>query len=438
MPSPAPPHELTNAATPRLRGWSDSQRVLVALGLALASGVALALWGNPTALRAAEFVRPIGTLWVNAIRMTVIPLVVSLLITGVASVADLRSVGRLGGRTLVVFAAILGGSALLSLVAGPVLFSLFPWDPSVSIPLPAGALDAAREVAASGTSASLTDWFTTLVPPNPVAAAASGNMVSLLVFTMLLALATARTAREAREPLVRFFTSLGDVMLLLVHWIIRIAPVAVFALVLPMAAASGAALVGAVGFYLAAFAAACAVVVAALYLIVALSGAGGTAAFARAALPSQLIGVSCSSSIATLPAMLESADALGIPRRTSGFVLPVAVSVFKPAAPVAWIVGVLFVGRVFGIDVGARELGIVAAASVLLSFAAPGVPRGAFIMLTPLFQAIGLPAEGIGVLIAVDAIPDVCATVVNVTGDLAATTLVARGGPRVTEESQRA
>lgn len=417
---------MSGPIAPRPRGVSDSTRVLAALVLALASGVALAAWGNPTALRAADALRPIGTLWVNAIRMTVIPLVVSLLITGVASVADLRSVGRLGARTLIVFGALLAGSAAVSLVTGPLLFSLFPWDPSVKIPLPAGAAEAAREVAATQTSTSLVDWFTALVPPNPIAAAADGNMVSLLVFTMLLALATARTAPDAREPVVRFFKSLGDVMLLLVHWIIAAAPVAIFALVLPMAAQSGASLVGAVGFYIAAFAAACAVVTALLYPVVAMAGGVPMRALARAALPAQLIGISSSSSIATLPAMVESADALGVPKRVSGFVLPLAVSVFKPAAPVAWIVGVLFIGRFYGIEVGVRELGIVAAASVLLSFAAPGVPRGAFLMLTPLFLAIGLPAEGIGVLIAIDAIPDVCATVVNVTGDIAATTLVAR------------
>jgi Na+/H+-dicarboxylate symporter len=125
--------------------------------------------------------------------------------------------------------------------------------------------------------------------------------------------------------------------------------------------------------------------------------------------------------------MVSSADALGIPSRVSGFVLPLAVSVFKPAAGIAWVAGALFVARVYGIDLGARELGIVAAAAIFLSFAAPGVPRGAFLLLTPLFVAIGLPPEGIGVLIAVDLIPDMCATVVNVTGDVAATAIVAQG-----------
>ncbi|MGQ0646155.1 MAG: dicarboxylate/amino acid:cation symporter [Gemmatimonadaceae bacterium] len=406
--------------------------MLVALGLALTLGTLLAASGNAVAMKVVDDFRLVGTLWVNAIRMTVIPLVVSLLITGMASVADLGSVGRLGGRTLLVFWALLTGSAIVSLIVAPLLFAMYPWESSGRLALPEGAAAAASEVAASGGAVSIVEWFTTLIPTNPIAAAASGNMMSLIVFTLLLACAAARSSRDAREPLVRFFGSLRDVMLLLVRWIIALAPIAVFALVLPLAARSGASLVGVVGFYIASFAVTCAVVTALFYPVVRILGEVRVGAFARAALPAQLIGISSTSSIATLPAMVESAHALQIPPRVSGFVLPLAVSVFKPAAPVAWIVGVLFIGRFYGVDVGARELGIVAAASIFLSFAAPGVPRGAFLMLTPLFLAIDLPAEGIGVLIAVDAIPDVCATVVNVTGDITATTLVA--GPNRAED----
>jgi Na+/H+-dicarboxylate symporter len=404
--------------------------------MALALGVVIAATGSATAIAAADAIRPIGTLWVNAIRMTVIPLVVSLLITGIASVADLKSVGQLGGRTLFAFGALLLGTAVVSLLVGPFLFTLFPWDVSVTIPLPVGAAEASREIAASGAPAGVVEWFTTLVPPNPIAAAASGNMVSLIVFVFLLALATARSAPEAREPLVRFFKALGDAMLLMVRWVIAVAPVAVFALVLPMAARSGASMAGAVGFYIMSIAVTCAIVVALYYPVAALFGGLGFAAFARAALPMQLIGISSTSSVATLPAMVESARQLKLPAPVSGFVLPLAVSAFKPAASVMWIVGTLFVGRVYGVHIGARELAIVAAAALFLSFAAPGVPRGAWLLLTPLFTAIGLPAEGIGVLIAVDAIPDVCATVVNVTGNLVAAALVAgRNGPDISTSS---
>lgn len=414
----------------RRRG-SDGVVVLAALIVGLALGSAIAASGNERLARWATAIQPIGTLWVNAIRMTVIPLVVSLLITGVASVSDLRVVGRLGGRTLLVFFALLVVSAVVPAVTMPAVAALFPW-PTGAIPLPPGAAEAAAQVQASGTPVGVVEWFTSLIPANPVEAAASGNMVSLIVFTFLVALATARSAPEAREPLVRVFKALGEVMLRLVGWIIALAPVAVFALVLPLAVHGGGALAGAVGFYIASFAIGATIVTALFYPIVAAGGGIGMARFARAALPTQMIGISCSSSIASLPAMVASADAVGVPGRVSGFVLPLAVSVFKPAAGIAWVAGVLFVSRVYGVPIGARELSIVAAAAIFLSFAAPGVPRGAFLLLTPLLTAIGLPAEGVGVLIAVDLIPDMFATVVNVTGDVAATTLVARldGGTR--------
>ncbi|HEX7200977.1 MAG TPA: cation:dicarboxylase symporter family transporter, partial [Dongiaceae bacterium] len=150
--------------------------------------------------------------------------------------------------------------------------------------------------------------------------------------------------------------------------------------------------------------------------------------FARAALPAQLFAFSSSSSIAALPALVEAAERdLALPERMQGFVLPLAVSVFKVAAPVSWPIGTFFIGRFYGIELHPAQLGVILLAAVFLAFAVPGVPRGAFLMLTPLFLAIGLPAEGIGILIAIDAVPDLFATVLNVTGDLTAAVLVACG-----------
>jgi len=197
---------------------------------------------------------------------------------------------------------------------------------------------------------------------------------------------------------------------------------------LPLATHAGAALAGAIGFYVVAYSAGCLVVTILLYPVVAVFGKIPMLRFARAALPAQLIAFSSSSSIASLPALVESAErGLGLSTRTTGFVLPLAVSTFKIAAPLSWTVGALFVGWFYGIPLHASGLAMIAFASIFLAFAVPGIPRGAFIMLTPLFLAIGLPAEGIGLLIAVDAIPDTFSTVLNVTGDLAAAALVARG-----------
>lgn len=405
----------------------ESARVLTALGAAMAGGIAIGVSGSTSLLRAADLIAPVGTLWVSAIQMTVIPLVVSLLITGVASTADLRTIGRLGGRALVVFLLLLAGTTIVMV---PIMAKAATWLASSSATrpaLPPGAIEAASELSAEH-SRTFAAWLTSLIPSNPVAAAATGQMVPLILFTVFLALAIARGSSAARVTLVGFFQALGDAMLTLVRWVILAAPVGVFALVLPLAARAGGELAGAIGVYMIGYMIASLAASALQFPVVAMMADVPVGRFARAALPSQLIGFSASSSIATLPAMIRATEeGMGLPPRVIGFVLPLAVSVFKLAVLVSWTAGALFVGWFYGVPLGMRELATIGAAAVFLGFAAPGVPRGAFILLTPLFQAVGLPPEGIGILIAVDAIPDTCATVLNVTGDLAAAAIVAKG-----------
>jgi Na+/H+-dicarboxylate symporter len=405
----------------------DSTRVLVALVAALVGGALIAASGSETLLRGTALLTPIGTIWVNAIRMTVIPLVVSLLITGVAATSDLRALGRIGGRTLAVFASLLAGVGAIIVPAAAFIFVQISHHLPTRPPLPPGAAEAAGQLTASGGAQTFSAWLISLVPSNPVAAAANGDMISLIVFSALLALAIARSPAAARERLLGFFEALRDAMLVLVGWIVAAAPVGVFALLLPIAARGGASLVGGVGFYIVAYSTTSVIVVLALYPVVAIVGRVPIARFARAALPAQLIAFSSSSSIASLPAMIESAERdLGLETRVTGFVLPLSVSIFKLVAPVSWTIGALFVAWFYGIHLTFRELATVDTAGVLLAFASPGVPRGAFLMLAPLFLAIGLPIEGLGILIAVDAIPDLFATVVNVTGDLVAAQVVGR------------
>ncbi len=408
---------------------SESTRVLVSLGAGLAGGLVIAATGNAALVHAADAIAPVGTLWVNAIRMTVIPLVVSLLITGVASGADARAVGRLGRRTLTVFVILLAAVAAVATPMGMAIFRFMPPLP-VRPPLPAGAVEAASQLPGAH-GQSLGAWLVSLVPSNPVAAAVHGDMLGLIVFTLLFALAVARTPAPSRGTVVAGFQAIGAAMLTMVRWVVLAAPVGVFALVLPIAVHAGGAFAGAIGFFLVAYSGVCLVIVLLLYPVAAGWGGIPLRRFARAAIPPQLIAFSTSSSIATLPALVQSAEeSLDIPNRVSGFVLPLAVSTFHVAAPVSWPIGALFVGWFYGIPVHGPQLLTVALAAVFLAFVAPGVPRGSFIMLAPLFLGIGLPVEGIGILIAIDALPDLFATLLNVTGDLAAVAIVGRGDRR--------
>src|SRR3954469_14942227 len=405
----------------------ESTQVLLGLGLGLAGGIAIAASHNPSLLSAADAVAPVGTLWVNAIRMTVIPLVVSLVITGVASASDIKAVGRLGGRTLAVFISML---VVATLILIPLAIALFAWLPhliAVRPSLPAGAAEAAQSLTTGAPSVGFASWLLSLIPTNPVHAAANGMMLPLILFTLLFALAIAKCPTAARTTLIGFFSAVSEAMLVLVRWIVRLAPIGVFALMLPLGAHGGAGLAGAIAFYVVVYSAASVLFILLLYPALAVVARVPVKLFARAALPGQLIAFSSSSSIASLPALVEGAEQeLKLPKEVTGFVLPLAVSMFKFAGPVAWPIGSLFVAWFYGVELHLPQYLTIAFASVFLGFAAPGVPRGGFLMLAPLFLAIGLPLEGIGILIAVDAIPDLFATVTNATGDLAATTLVAR------------
>jgi Na+/H+-dicarboxylate symporter len=406
---------------------SESTRVLAGLGLGLAGGLAVAASHNPTLLGAADAIAPVGQLWVNAIRMTVIPLVVSLVITGVASASNLGTIGRMGGRTLAVFVAMLAGASILALPLGIATFSWLSRIVTVRPDLPPGAVEAVRSLTADAPAIGFSGWLTSLIPTNPIGAAATGSMLPLILFTLLFALAVAHSPADAREVLLRFFRALGDAMLVLVRGVIWCAPVGVFALMLPLGAHGGAGLAGAIGFYIVAYSVASVLFVLILYPTLAVVARLPMREFGRAALPAQLIAFSSSSSIASLPALVRGAEeTLKLPKSATGFVLPVAISTFKFAGPVSWTFGALFVAWFYRVGLGPTAYLTIAFAAIFLAFAVPGVPRGAFLMLAPLFLSIGLPVEGIGILIAVDAIPDLFATVVNTTGDLAAAVLVTR------------
>ncbi|HTI40083.1 MAG TPA: dicarboxylate/amino acid:cation symporter [Vicinamibacterales bacterium] len=416
----------------------EGTRVLVALVAGLAGGMAIAASHSRALLAAADAFVPIGALWVNAIRMTVIPLVVSLLVTGVASAADISTIGRVGRRTVAVFVAMLAGGAVLAIPLGIAAFSWLSSIVTVRPELPPGAAEAASSVATGASTISFSSWLLSLIPTNPVAAAANGEMLPLVLFTLLFALAIARSPAGAREVLVVFFRALSEAMLVLVRWIVWLAPIGVFALMLPLGAHGGTGLAGALGFYIAAYSIASVLFTLFLYPLVGIVAAVPLHDFAAALFPAQLIAFSSSSSIAALPALVEEADrTLRLPKDVSGFVLPLSVSMFKFAAPVSWTFGTLFVAWFYHHDLHVAQYATIAFASTFLAFAPPGVPRGAFLMLAPLFLAVGLPIEGIGILIAVDAIPDLFATVLNASGDMAAAVLVAGTAREAAGTSQR-
>lgn len=397
---------------------SLTARVLIGLVAGLVAGIAVSLTQNAVALGAVSVLEPIGALWVNAIRMTVIPLVVSLLVTGVASTSA-RQAGSIGWRAVALFVALVAGSALLAALAAPPLLSLGSFDTE--------AFAAMRETTAT-TQVELPafrDWIVNLVPANPIRAAADGAMLPLIVFSGILALAILRLEQRHRETLVDFFDAVSRAMLVIVNWILLVAPVGVFCLVLPLAARTGLDLVGAMGVFILVACGLVIVALIALYPVAMIGGGISLRRFARACAPAQAVGFSTRSSLASLPAMLEAAEEeLELSPQVSGIALPVAVALLKYASPPVRITGTIFVARLYGIDLGVLEIATIAAALGALSFYSPGIPSGGLFIMTPVYIALGLPVEGIGLLIALDMIPDMFITTANVTADMTVAVLL--------------
>jgi Na+/H+-dicarboxylate symporter len=425
------------AGTPPGRGAGRRRpsATLLALGafvLGVALGAAASATGSPALAAVVRLVEPLGALWVNAIRMTIIPLVVSLLVTSVAGVADVRSVGRLGARAVALFLGLLTLSALVAALAGPALFSHLPLDP-------AGA-DALRERAAASAAAAgqakpelptLRGFVVGLVPTNPVQAAAEGAMLPLIVFTVLFAAAVTRLPAEPRGVVTGFFRAVSQAMLVLVAWVLRFTPVGVFALAASTGLELGLGAAGAVGFYVAVTCGLVAVVALACYPIAAVLGRIPLRAFARAVAPAQAVAISSRSSLASLPALIAGSRAVfGHRPQLEGFVLPLAVSTFKLNTPVADLAGPLFLAQLYGVALTPGQIATMTAVAVAMSFSNPGIPSGGlFVVTAPVMLVAGLPLDGIGLLIAADAIPDVFNTLVNVTGDMTVAAVLAPEAP---------
>lgn len=365
---------------------------------------------------------PVGTLWVNAIRMTVIPLVVSLLITGVASMGDLRTVGRIGVRSLALFVAILAAVGLVVALIAPALYALYAVDPASAAALRASVSATDVQVPELPTFAA---WLTSLVPVNPITAAVDGAILPLLVFSVAFAIGVANLPAHSREPVLAMFRAIGDAMLRVVGWVLRLSPVGVFALAVTLGGRLGYSGAGAIGFYFLTHIALLLLAAALLYPVAVFLGRVPLRVFARAALPAQTVGMGTRSSLAALPAMLEAAEhTLRLSREVYGFALPLGVSIFRLNVAVSWIVGGLFIGQLFGLPFGPQAIATFYLASIVMSFSVPGIPSGSLFIIAPLLPTVGLPVEGVGILIALDAVPDIFKTLLNVTGHLAVATVV--------------
>jgi proton glutamate symport protein len=400
-------------------------RVLLSLGVGLGTGAVLARADPTLAARVSDVVAPVGALWVNGLLMLVMPLVLASLVVGVASAADLRVIGRLGRKAAASFLVVTTASAVLSILVVPPVMAWLTVDRAAAASLLAsagGAAPSAGEIQTAG------QWVAGLLPANAVKTAAEGRLLPLVLFTVLFAVALTRLPRPRAAPVVELCHGIVDALRVLVGWILVLAPIGVFALSLPIAVRLGAAVVGSIGFYLALMAVLCTLGAIAMYPLAWFGGGVPMREFARAVAPAQSVAFASRSSLASLPALLEGARArLKLPEPVTAFVLPLAVSAFKISAPIEFFVASYFLAKLYGVPIAASQLPLVFVQAILLSFAVPGIIFGAVITMAPMLVTLGIPLQGLGLLLAVDMVADGFRSAVNATADLAVATVVARG-----------
>jgi Na+/H+-dicarboxylate symporter len=409
---------------------SLSTKVLLAQAAGIGVGLALSAADESVARAVVAAVEPLGTLFVNAIRMTVIPLVVSSLIVGIAQSGGGNVVAKIGGRGIVVFIVLLVASGIVGALVGPPILSRITLDPAAVASVRAAAATAGSG-AASNASAIQTpaQWLVALVPSNAFKAAVDGAMLPLIVFALALGLALLKVDDEHRIRATSIFRATADSMLVIVRWLLVVAPIGVFALAVPLVARLGLAAIGALATYVVLVSLAAAIfMVGVLYPTAAWLGGVSIREFAKAALPPQAVAFSSRSSLAALPALIDAArDRLHMPEEISAFFIPLATVVFRVGATLGLTIGTVFIARVYGVSIGTPQLATIVATAVVTSFSIPGIPGGSIIAMVPVLSSVGLPVEGIGILLGVDTIPDMFRTTANVTGQLAAATIVGRG-----------
>jgi len=283
------------------------------------------------------------------------------------------------------------------------------------------------------------DRITALVPVKVVAAAAQGAIAPLVVFALCFAFALTRLPPSRREPVIALAHGVADAMVVIVDWVLLAGPLGVFALILPVAARAGAGVLGALGIYVAVLIAVYLLITAAVYAVACLGGGESLRRFAAAVLPAQAVAAGTQSSLASMPAMMKATATLGYPARVGGLVLPLAVSLFRITSPAQYLTVASFIGWAHGTPPDLWSLALAAVLAVVISLGSVGLPGQASFMGTtlPVVQAAGMPIEPLGLLLAVDLIPDVFATVGNVTGDLAVASRVARAEEGVTGKERR-
>ncbi len=414
-----------------LRKGPKTRHILAGLILGAVGGVVANLaWGKTAAL--ANIVRygtePAGQMWLRALIMVVIPLVFSRLSLGVAGLGDLHKLGRVGLKTMLFFLMVTTLAAVLGLSMVNLVRPGVGLSPEARKQLLATyhLVESPREALPRGQFGIQT--LVNVVPRNPLAAAAQGDMLGVIFFSLAFGVALAMLPSDRTKTLVEVLRGVGDVMIVIIDLVMKLAPYGVFALLFTVTARFGLDLLERLGWYILTVVAGLAIFEFGVYPVLIKVFAGWSPwNFFRRAWPAILTAFSTSSSNATLPTTLEVCeDSLGLPREVCGFVVPLGATMCMNGTALFEGVTVLFIAQVFGINLSLSSQIVVMVTAIVMSMGAAGVPSGAIQVLILVLESVGIPGEGIAMVVGVDRVLDMCRTVVNVTGDMVAASFVAR------------
>ncbi len=395
-------------------------RILIALIGGLIIGVAAASAMPGGALIAADGIQPIGTIWLHALQMTIVPLVTSLLITGIAATAERAKASKLATRAFVTFLVLLWVSSALGGALTLGFLNLWPLLPDSAEAL-RGAL--AQQAPETGTIPPFIDFVVAMVPSNPVTSAAEGAFLPLILFTTVFAFAITRLPEEERKRLTGFFEAIANAMLVVINWVLWLGPIGVGALAYVVGARAGTSAFGALLHYV--------LIVSSVGIVLwilavpfgAIAGRVSPLRFLRAVGPSQAVAMSTQSSLATLPAMLRATEKLDVPVAHSGVTLPIGVAIFRWTGPAMNFAVAIYVAHWFGVELGPGALAAGFAAAAITTMGAVGLPGTVSFVssIAPIAIAMGVPVVPLGLLVAVETIPDIFRTLGNVAMNIAAT-----------------
>lgn len=414
----------TSAAARAERG-SRPYFVLLALVVGLLAGTIAQASGDGIREPMIQAATYVGGLWLDALKMTVIPLIVALLVTGIAKGAEAARAGRIAGRSILWFVIVCTSSAIFGAIVMTLLVRWFPLPEAAGQALRAG-LAAIDPTTASAPVPSVADFFRGIVPSNVIAAAANGDVLPLVVFSVLFALALARIAQQRRRMVVELFDGIADALLVVIGWVLWIAPLGVFALGFVLGASAGGAAFAGLAHYI--------VLVSLIGLLVTLWGypiaiLGGripTGRFTKAMIAPQSVAISTRSSLASLPAMLGAARLMGVREQVADVTLPMAVALFRATGPAMNVAVAFYVASWLGYEPSLGAAVAATAVAAVISYGAVSLPgEVSFISsIAPIAMALGVPIAPLALLVAVEMVPDIVRTLGNVTLDTAVATVV--------------